>query len=124
MKNILRRSLLLTLAAFGGLFLQTARPAYAQMAADMTYDVRNGDQQGKLMIRDTELAFESLTDAKHSRAWKYADIRSLEKKRKEVKVRPFKGSQYAFQFKDNGMRDKIYDEVTQRILTARAKGKK
>jgi hypothetical protein len=124
MKHILRRSLLLSLTAFGGLLLQTAPPAQAQIASDMTYDVRNGDQQGKLMIRDTDLAFESLTDAKHSRAWKYADIRSLEKKRKEIRVRPFKGSKYAFQFKDNGMRDKIYDEVTQRILTARAKGKK
>jgi hypothetical protein len=41
------------------------------------FDVRNGDQQGKLVLTDTELAFESLTDSKHSRRWNYVDIREL-----------------------------------------------
>ena len=121
---VLRRSLFL--AAFA--FLLPA--AFSQLGpgamggADMTVDVRNGDQQGKLMLRQDELAFESLTDAKHSRSWKYAEIRSLEKKRKEVLVRPFKGSRYYFQFPDNKMRDQIYDAVSQRILTARSQSKK
>ena len=118
---ILRRSLLFALVAC----LPILTPVSAQMAAgDMTVDVRNGDQQGKLMLRETELAFESLTDGKHSRSWKYAEIRSLEKKRKEVRVKPYKGARYDFQFPDNGARDRIYDAISARILTARSQTKK
>jgi hypothetical protein len=54
---------------------QSAQTVPSLPGSDMIFDVRNGDQQGKLMIKDTELAFESLTDARHSRNWKYADIR-------------------------------------------------
>ena len=125
MKNILRRSLFLTLLA-GALGLVSVSPASAQapMAQGATYDVRNGDQQGKLMIRDTEIAFESLTDAKHSRSWAYEGIRSLEKKRKELRLRPFKGSRYDFQLNGNQMRDQLYDMITAKILAARAQGKR
>ena len=118
---ILRRSLLFALVAC----LPGLTPVYAQMSAgDLTVDVRNGDQQGKLMLRGTELAFESLTDGKHSKSWKYSEIRSLEKKRKEVRVKPYKGARYDFQFPDNGARDRIYDAVSARILTARSQTKK
>lgn len=65
--------------------------------AEPTFDVRNGDQQGKLVVADAELAFESLTDSRHSRRWKYADVRELSKKgKKEFRVRPHKGSRYDF----------------------------
>jgi hypothetical protein len=95
-----------------------------QTAAPTVIDVRNGDQQGKLMFKETELAFESLTDARHSRNWKYAEIRELTKKRKEIRVRPFKGSRYDFQFKSNDERDKIYDMLSNRVVTARQAAKK
>ena len=122
MTTILRRSLFLLTLLAGLVSLAPAQTSAT--LGDMSLDVRNGDQQGKLMIRDTELSFESMTDAKHSRAWKYADIRSLEKKRKEVRVRPFKGARYDFQLADNKMRDTLYDMITKRILIARAQGKK
>ncbi len=118
MKNILRRSLFLPL------LVSVAVAAQAPMAPSTTYDVRNGDQQGKLMIGDADLSFESLTDAKHSKTWAYADIRSLEKKRKQLMVRPFKGSRYDFQLSSNQMRDQLYDAITAKILAARAQGKK
>lgn len=118
---LLRRSLLFALVAcLPGLTL-----ASGQMTpSDITVDVRNGDQRGKLMLRETELAFESMTDGKHSKSWKYSEIRSLEKKRKEVRVKPYKGSRYDFQFPDNGARDRIYDAISARILTARSQTKK
>ncbi len=117
MKTILRRSLFLTL------LVSVAVAAQAPMLGT-TYDVRNGDQQGKLMIGDADLSFESLTDAKHSKTWAYAEIRSLEKKRKQLMVRPFKGSRYDFQLSSNQMRDQLYDMITAKILAARAQGKK
>ena len=88
-------------------------------AANMVFDVRNGDQQGKLLLGDTELAFESLTDARHSQRWKYADIRELSRKKKDLRVRPHRGDTYDFQFKKKQDRDKIYDLISARILANR-----
>ncbi|MCS7024407.1 MAG: hypothetical protein NZV14_06365 [Bryobacteraceae bacterium] len=85
----------------------------------MMFDVRNGDQQGKLIFKENELAFESLTDAKQSRTWKYADIREVSKRRKNLRVRPFRGSTYDFQFKKSEERDRIYDLIASRVLAAR-----
>jgi hypothetical protein len=89
------------------------------LGQELVYDVRNGDQQGKLLIKDSELAFESLSDAKQSRSWKYSEIRELSRRGKDLRVRPFKGSRYDFQFKDRKLRDQIYDQISQRILAAR-----
>jgi len=84
------------------------------------FDVRNGDQQGKLVLTDIELAFESLTDSRHSRRWKYADIRELSRnKKKNLRVRPLRGDTYDFQFKKQQERDKIYDLITTKILAAK-----
>ena len=94
--------------------------AFAQQAAEpQIYDVRNGDQQGKLVIKEDGLGFESLSDARQSRNWKYTEIREVSKKRKELSVRPFKGSKYAFQFPNNGMRDRLYTMITDRVVIAR-----
>lgn len=98
-------------------------PALGQPAQGATseqiFDVRNGDQTGKLILGETELAFESLTDARHSRRWKYADIRELSKKKSEFTVRPFKGDRYDFQFKDKKLRDRIYNMISDKIIAAR-----
>jgi len=97
-----------------------APAAFAQPPVeDLVFDVRNGDQEGKLMLKESELAFESLSDARHSRTWKYAEIRELSRRKKEMRVRPYKGSRYDFQFKDSKLRDRIYDLVSQRVLAAR-----
>lgn len=115
------------IAFFLGSLLLTAIPATApaQTAqAEPTFDVRNGDQQGKLVVGDAELAFESLTDSRHSRRWKYADVRELSKKgKKEFRVRPHKGSRYDFQLKQREERDKIYDLISARLLAARRQAK-
>jgi hypothetical protein len=115
----------LALVAGAALWL-TAAGLQAQIgsATELIFDVRNGDQQGKLMLKDTELAFESLTDARHSAKWKYAEIRELGRnKSKELRVRPFKGDRYDFQFKDKQIREKIYDLISARILAARQGGR-
>jgi hypothetical protein len=98
---------------------------WSQTPGETAIDVRNGDQKGKLFVRDGELAFESLTDAKHSQTWKYADIRSLEKKIwKAMRVRPFKGDRYDFQFDKGENRDRIYNLISQKVVDARrTKGK-
>lgn len=110
---------------FAMLLLVTGGLTFAQQASEpQVYDVRNGDQQGKLIFKEDSLGFESLSDARHSRTWKYAEIREVSKKRKEVIVRPFKGSRYAFQFPNNGTRDRLYTMITDRVVAARQSLKK
>lgn len=106
------------LRLIGSLVLALA-PAFAQPAADQTFDVRNGDQKGKLIVAADELRFDSLTDAKHSRVWKYSEIRGLEKKFRAIRVQPFKGDRYDFQLGGGDRRDKVYDLITRKLVTVR-----
>lgn len=126
MRMTLRRSLAALILAAGLVTTSGRAAAQTQPAVDSTmiFDVRNGDQQGKLMFKETELAFESLTDARQSRNWKYAEIREVSKRKKNLRIRPFKGSTYDFQFKKSQERDKIYDMVATRVLAARQGAKK
>ena len=98
-------------------------PAPAMADAGTTVDVRNGDQTGKLTVQDSEIAFVSLTDAKHSRNWKYADIREVSRKGRGLRIRPFSGSRYDFQFDGKPMREKMYGMISQKVLAARLAAK-
>lgn len=120
----MQRATLHTAALLLGVLFLLAGIAAAQTPGDLIFDVRNGDQRGKLMLQETELAFESLTDSRHSRTWRYADIRELSRKgRKEMRVRPMKGSRYDFQLKDRKQRAQIYDLIASRIVSARRTSK-
>ncbi len=86
---------------------------------EVSFDVRNGDQRGKLIFHRDGLAFESLTDAKHSQRWNYSDIRELNRKGHEIKIEPYHGDKYEFQFSDPAMRDTVYNMLSDRIVAAR-----
>jgi hypothetical protein len=124
----LRRSLAAIILAAGLVGASGQASAQTQPASStdspLIFDVRNGDQQGKLMLKETELAFESLTDARQSRTWKYSDIREVSRKKKDLRIRPLKGSTYDFQFKKSQERDKIYDLIASRVVAARQGVKK
>ena len=112
---LLRLSLAALLCAAAPCLAQATLPS-----AETVIDVRNGDQKGKLLIGESSLAFESLTDAKHSKTWKYSDIRTFEKRIwKGIRVRPFSGSRYDFQFDSIESRDRIFNLVSQRVVAAR-----
>ncbi len=104
-----------------------SRTAHAQTnpGGSLTIDVRNGDQKGKLLVNEADVAFESLSDGKRSRTWKYADVREVSKRgRKELRVRPYRGDRYDFQFQDRGQRDKFFDAISQRVVAARQSTRK
>jgi hypothetical protein len=86
---------------------------------EVAFDVKNGDQQGKLIFHHDDLSFESLTDAKHSRRWAFSEIRELNRKGNEIKIEPYHGDKYEFQFRDPAMRDTVYNMLSDRIVQAR-----
>lgn len=107
-------------AGFTGESDRAATPGASNMQiTDIRFDVRNGDQQGKLMFQDNELVFESLSDAKHSRHWKYSDIRELTHSDHEIKLQPYHGDKYEFQFKNRAMLDTAYNLISDRVVNAR-----
>lgn len=86
---------------------------------DVRFDVNNGDQKGKLMLQNDELVFESLSDAKHSRHWKYTDVRELSKNGKEIKIQPYHGDKYEFQFHNKAMLETAYNLLSDKVVAAR-----
>lgn len=86
---------------------------------EVSFDVRNGDQQGQLIFHQDSVAFESLSDASHSRRWAYSEIKELHKHGKEIKIEPYHGDKYEFQFNDPAMRDTVYNMLSDRIVNAR-----
>jgi hypothetical protein len=86
---------------------------------EVSFDVRNGDQHGKLIFHRDSVSFESLSDARHSRHWTYAEVRELNRKGNEMEIEPYHGDKYKFQFIDPAMRDTVYNMLSDRIVAAR-----
>ena len=87
--------------------------------AEQTFDVRNGDQQGKLIVREAELSFESITDGRHSHTWKYTEIRGLSRKMRGFRVQPISGSAYDFQM-GRELRDRVFALIEAKVIASRS----
>jgi hypothetical protein len=98
---------------------RTATPPSTLNITDVRFDVKNGDQRGKLMLQPDQLVFESLTDARHSRSWKYSDIRELTHNDHEIKVKGRHGDDYEFQIKNRAMLDTAYNLISDKVIAAR-----
>jgi hypothetical protein len=106
-------------AGYSGEADRSSIPPSNTQITDVRFDVRNGDQHGKLLLQNDELVFESLTDAKHSRHWKYSDIRELTRDKHELKIQPYHGDKYEFQFNNRAMLDTVYNLLSDRVVDAR-----
>jgi hypothetical protein len=89
------------------------------VAADEVYDVRYHDDRGKLIITSRGLNFENISDAKHSRAWNFSQIRELKRDGKEIKIEPYSGDSFEFKFDGKAMSDAVYKRIADRIVAAR-----
>ncbi len=94
-------------------------PAANPVVTDISFDVKNGDQKGRLIVQPNELRFESLTDAKHSRHWRWADIQKFSRNGHEIKLEPYHGDKYEFQFHNQEMLQTAYDVLADHIVNAR-----
>ena len=75
------------------------------------------------MLEKQELVFESLSDAKHSRHWKYTDIREITHNTHEVNIQPYHGDKYQFQFSNRAILDTVYNLISDRVVDARQGGR-
>jgi hypothetical protein len=106
-------------SGFNGEADRAALPPTTTRVSDVRFDVKNGDQKGKLIVAPDQLVFESLTDANHSRRWKYSDIREFKHNDHEIKVEPYHGDKYEFQFQNKAMLQTAYDMISNEIVDSR-----
>ena len=86
---------------------------------ELRFDVKNGDQRGQLILGPRDVRFESLTDADHSRTWAYSEIKELTRDDNELKIEPYHGDKYEFQFQNKATENTLYRELSDRIVSAR-----
>ncbi len=99
--------------------------ATANAGASTTYMVRHdhlvGGCEGRLIIGQDKITFESVSDVGHSRQWQLSDIQEIKHKNPyELKVVPFAGDTYDFDLEGKKMDTKDYQALVDRIAEMRA----
>ncbi len=79
-----------------------------------------GNTDGKLIISEKEIAFESLNDIKRSQRWSYQDIKEIKQESTYlIEVVPFRGDKYKLELQGEGMSSAQFKALTDRIAAAR-----
>lgn len=79
-------------------------------------------QKGRLMLAGSQLIFESIDDPSSSRRWEFKEIKSLENKNPyELRVEPFTGEDYRFEFVGTPMEAAQYKSLVDKVTSARVK---
>jgi hypothetical protein len=89
--------------------------------ADAIFDVHHNGDHGKLVVTAKGVNFEDLSDADHSQAWSYAQIKELEREDgNKIKIEPHSGDSFEFRV-ERGMSDTVYRTIADRIVAARGR---
>ncbi len=79
-----------------------------------------GSTDGKLVISDKEIAFESLNDIKRSQRWSYQDIKEIKQESAYIiEIAPFRGDKYKLELQGEGMSSAQFKALTDRIAASR-----
>jgi hypothetical protein len=79
-----------------------------------------GNTDGKLIIDNERLIFESLDNASDSRRWELKEIRELKHKNAyELEIRPFSGPKYELMLSGAGMDDSQFRQIVERVTRSR-----
>jgi hypothetical protein len=79
-----------------------------------------GSSNGKFVITDNMLAFESFDDIKRSRQWELKDIREIKQTGPYIlQIVPFTGDKYQLELQGQGMTSSEFKALTDRIAAAR-----
>lgn len=85
------------------------------------FDARYHGDRGKLIVNDTGLNWQDLSDASRSRSWSYAQIKELKRDKDEnaIKIEPYNGEEHKFKIAGPFMTDTVYNMVADRVVAAR-----
>lgn len=100
-------------------------PASSDMSGTKVYQATQkrfpiGSTDGKLIVSETEIAFESLNDIKRSQRWSYRDIKEIKQSSTYiVEITPFRGDKYKLELQGEGMSSAQFKVLEDRIASAR-----
>lgn len=103
----------------------TAPATSSDMSGTKVYQARQtrfpfGSTDGKLVISETEIAFEGLNDIKRSQRWSYQDIKEIKQSSSYIlEVVPFRGDKYKLELQGEGMSTAQFKVIENRIAAAR-----
>ncbi len=79
-----------------------------------------GSTDGKLVLSENEIAFESLNDIKRSQRWSYKDIKEIKQEGTYlIEIVPFRGDKYKLELQGEGMSSAQFKALEDRIAAAR-----
>jgi hypothetical protein len=79
-----------------------------------------GNTDGKLIVDDQRLIFESTDNASDSRRWDLKEIKELRHKNAyELEIRPFRGNKYVLMLSGTGMDNSQFREIVNRVTKSR-----
>ena len=79
-----------------------------------------GSTDGKLVISEAEIAFESLNDIKRSQRWSYRDIKEMKQTSTYIiEITPFRGDSYKLELQGEGLSSAQFKILTDRVASAR-----
>lgn len=104
---------------------QAAGSEAAGDAAALTYQVRHdhlfGGCQGRLLIAETTISYESVDKIDHSRQWDLKDIKEIKRASPyKLEIVPFTQNSYTLQLQRTGMDSTTYKALVDRIASQRA----
>lgn len=96
--------------------------AAGELVYKVRHDHRLGGCQGRLIVTQDRIVFESIDDIGDSRNWLPKDIKELKLDNPyKLTIDPFSGSKYTFEFQGQGMEPEVYRSLVDRVTSARGK---
>jgi hypothetical protein len=89
------------------------------VATDVIFDVTHDGDRGKLIVSESRVTFEDISNSSHSRSWAYSDIKEFKRDGRQLKIEGHHGSSHDFKTEDRAMSEAIYNEISNRIVAAR-----
>ncbi|MEZ5401237.1 MAG: hypothetical protein R2729_16320 [Bryobacteraceae bacterium] len=99
-------------------------PKTAEPAGAKVYRARHkhlfGGCDGRLVLLEEQINFESISDVGHSRRWRYQDVKELKRKNPfELKIQPFGADEYEFEIPSPGIDQPDYQALVDGITRSR-----
>jgi hypothetical protein len=100
---------------------RTETTGQSTQSFEATHDHLLGSCHGRLVVSPTQLAYESVDNADHSRRWTYASIRELTQDNPyEIRIKPYSGDEYKLKLGGSGMDPGTFSKLVDLVTKARA----
>ncbi len=97
-----------------------AKTAKEAASYQVVHDKRLGSTEGRLLVGDDMVSYESISDVKASRRWEYRSIKEIRLPNPyQLEVRPFEGDTYKFKLEGSGMDPAAFKQLVDRVTSAR-----